>query len=279
MTLNKVEWHRNCHIAQASSRLQLICISTLLLCLPLSAAISGEGPLPDHLVVDYQLGGAYPPPAGVTVVVRDSTGDPVPGLYNICYLNGFQSQPDSKWPTDLVVRKADGSALVDAEWPDEFLLDISSPSQRKANLELLLPLIAGCAKKGFKAVEFDNLDSYTRSEGLITQENAIAFATRLVNAAKENGLAAAQKNLSELGTLGRDKIGFSFVVAEECHRWDECKAYTDVYGSQVIDIEYSDDLRGTFADVCHDKNTPRATILRDRKLLPAGRVNYVYKRC
>ena len=247
--------------------------------LPLAAAQGAAGPLPANIRADYQLGGAYPPPDGVNVVARDSTEDPVPGLFNICYVNGFQSQPGSNWPRNLVVKTADGSPLKDPNWPDEFLLDISSKKQRKANLALLLPVIAACAKKGFNAVEFDNLDSYTRSEGHLTLENAVAFATLLVKAAKASGLSAAQKNLSELGTRGRDNIGFTFAIAEECHRWDECQAYKDVYGAQVIDIEYTDDLRGSFAKVCADPATPKATILRDRLLLPAAAKGHVYQRC
>lgn len=44
---------------------------------------------------DYQLGGAYTPPTGVRTVVRDRTAAPAPGLYNICYVNAYQAQPDA----------------------------------------------------------------------------------------------------------------------------------------------------------------------------------------
>ena len=69
------------------------------------------------------------------MVTRDSTDDPVPGIFNICYVNGFQSQPGSNWPVNLVVQKAGGKPLNDPNWPDEFLLDISNDVQRKANLD------------------------------------------------------------------------------------------------------------------------------------------------
>ena len=42
---------------------------------------------------DYQLGGAYPLPAGVTVVVRDRQDAPAANAYSICYVNGFQASP------------------------------------------------------------------------------------------------------------------------------------------------------------------------------------------
>ncbi len=52
--------------------------------------------------LDYQLGEAYPPPSGVVVVSRDRNMSPAPGLYTICYVNGFQTQPDERafWETD-----------------------------------------------------------------------------------------------------------------------------------------------------------------------------------
>ena len=47
--------------------------------------------------LDYQLGGAYAPPAGVTIVSRDRKAAPGrAALYNICYVNGFQIQPDEE---------------------------------------------------------------------------------------------------------------------------------------------------------------------------------------
>ncbi|WP_250983997.1 endo alpha-1,4 polygalactosaminidase [Rhizobium sp. CG4] len=48
-------------------------------------------PIPSRAIPDYQLGGSYEPPLGVTVVARDSTAMPAEGLYNICYVNGFQT--------------------------------------------------------------------------------------------------------------------------------------------------------------------------------------------
>ncbi len=238
-----------------------------------------SGPLPADIKADYQLGGAYAPPAGVNVVVRDSTGQPAPGLFNICYINGFQSQPGNVWPKTLLLLDAKDNPIADENWPDENILDISTDAKRTAILGRLVPVIKGCAAKGFRAVEFDNLDSYTRTGGRLTVGDSVAFAKMLVFAATSAGMAAGQKNAAELSERGRSEIGFTFAVSEECHRWDECRAYTGVYGAQVIDIEYSDDLRGTFEKVCKDPQSPKATILRDRMLVPKGGAGYVYRRC
>jgi hypothetical protein len=252
-------------------------LALVLTSLPVAAE---DGPLPPGAVADYQLGGGYPPPAGVTVVVRDSTDRPEPGRFNICYVNGFQTQPGADWPVDLLLRGPDGAPLADPGWPDEHLLDVATPDARRANLALVLPAIRACAERGFDAVEFDNLDSYTRSDGQLGPGDALAFATLLVGAAKELGLPAGQKNAAELGTKGRDEAGFVFAVVEECHRWNECAAYTGVYGAdQVLGIEYADDLRGTFAEACADPDRPGSLILRDRLLAPAGTAGHVFQAC
>lgn len=246
---------------------------------PAGAATRAPRQLPPDAIADYQLGGSYPPPAKVTLVVRDSTASPASGYYNICYINGFQSQPDVAWPSDLLVAGPDGQPLADANWPDEYLLNIATDALRVRIFDRIRGVISRCAQAGFDAVEFDNLDSYTRSNGTLTLDDAIAFARRLVDAAHDEGLAAGQKNTPELSETGRKVIGFDFAVSEQCHRFSECAAYTRVYGSQVIDIEYAGNLRGTFKAVCDDPQTPRNTILRDIKLSPRGGKPYVYEHC
>jgi hypothetical protein len=243
------------------------------------AAGASDAFLPPDIKADYQLGAAYPPPSGVTIVVRDSTDMPQPNLFNICYINGFQSQPGTIWPQNLLLLDDNGNPLADPNWPDEYFFDISTDAKRKAILNRLLASIKGCAAKGFRAVDFDNLDSYTRTGGRLTVTHAVAFAKMLVAATKANGMAAGQKNAPDLARRGRDEIGFDFVVCEECHRWNECHAYTEVYANQIINIEYTDDLRGTFEQVCADPQTPKSTILRDRLFVPKGTPGYAYRRC
>ncbi len=260
--------------------MKLAALVVLTLALTACAAPQG-GPaaFPAGAVADYQLGGAYPPPAGVTVVTRDSLEAPASGLYSICYVNGFQTQPGADWPDDLVVLDAAGDRVVDPNWPDENIIDISTAEKRSQAAERLFPAIDGCGDKGFDAVEFDNLDSYTRSGGVLTLDDAVAFATLLVDRAHAEGLAAGQKNTGELGTRGRDDIGFDFAVVEECDQFEECASFTDVYGERVIDIEYTDELRRPFDEVCADAATPSSTILRDRDLTPEGSADYVYEHC
>ena len=258
---------------------------TVLVCgaLLLAGCEVGEGP-PVGVIVDYQLGGAYPPAPGVGGVARDSTESPEPGLYSICYVNGFQTQPGERaaWLRDhpeLVLRDADGSPVVDPGWPDEMLLDASSDDRRAAIAAVVGEVIEGCAAAGFDAVEVDNLDSYSRSDGRLTLDDAVDLVSRYAAVAHGAGLAIAQKNTAELGARGREEADLDFAVAEECHRWDECSAYTDVYGDEVIDIEYVDDLRGSFADVCAAVDTPASTIMRDRALVTPRESGYAFAHC
>ena len=243
------------------------------------APVDSAGVFPAGAAVDYQLGGAYEPPAGVTVVTRDSTERPVDGLYNICYVNGFQSQPGADWPSELLLVDASGDPIIDENWPDETILDISTEAKRADAARIISTSIDACAASGFDAVEFDNLDSYTRSRDLLTLDDAVAFAALLTKHAHDLGLSAGQKNTGELGARGRDEIGFDFAVVEECDQFEECGTFTEVYGDAVIDIEYTDDLRRPFDEVCADPATPASTILRDRDLTPAGSPEYVYERC
>ncbi|MFJ8959736.1 endo alpha-1,4 polygalactosaminidase [Lentzea sp. NPDC102401] len=247
------------------------------------AAAAVELP-PVNAVLDYQLGAAYTPPRGVNLVTRDSTATTAPGIYNICYVNGFQTQPGDRdvWLNQrghLILKDSSGKPIIDPNWPDEFLLDTSTSAKRTELAGIIGGTIDQCATKGFKAVEVDNLDSYLRSKGKLSVSNNLAYAKLLADRSHNRGLAIGQKNSAEQAARGRSEVGFDFAVSEECHRWEECSSYSDVYNEHVMDIEYTDDLRGTFADVCNDPDTPATTTLRDRYLVGPGQSGYAFDHC
>ncbi len=197
---------------------------------------------------DYQLGGNRSVPDNVTVVDRDRNADPLEGAYNICYVNGFQTQPDEKkfWRDHWsLVLKRDGKPVVDSAW-GEWLLDIRTDSKRQRLAGIVGRWTDGCADDGFAAVEFDNLDSFSRSHGLVSRSDAKAYAALLVARGHDAGLAVAQKNWVELGDTGTD-LGFDFAIAEECGRWRECQGYLDTYGDHVLFVEYR---RADFSWTC-----------------------------
>ena len=228
--------------------------------------------------LDYQLGGAYPPPAGGRIVARDRTAAPAVGLYNLCYVNGFQVQPDEAagWLADhaeLILRDDGGAPVIDADW-NELLIDVGTEAKRAAVAAIVGDWIAGCARDGFDAIEIDNLDSYTRSGGRLSEDDAVDAMARFAAAAHGHGLAIAQKNSAEL--VGRKAaLGTDFVVAEECNRFAECGDYTVAYGDHVLVIEYR---RTDFDAGCRDF-PGLSMVLRDRDLVPSGQAAYVYAGC
>jgi hypothetical protein len=227
---------------------------------------------------DYQLGGAYAPPTGVEIVSRDREAAPAAGAYNICYVNGFQIQPheEARWLADhpeLILRDGDGRPVIDADW-NEMLIDVTTPAKRTAVAAIVGAWIAGCASTGFDAIEIDNLDTYARSAGRITQDDAVAMMRLFSDAAHARGLAIAQKNSAEL--VGRKaEMATDFVVAEECNRYRECGVFTAAYGDLVIVIEYRE---ADFDAGCRDW-PGLSVVLRDLQLVTPSQSGYRYASC
>ena len=261
-----------------AAAISTLAVSTVAVGPPASAAPSALPPTTGGF--DYQLGGTSDA-QGLAVVVRDSTAQPLSGAYNICYLNGFQTQPGSDWADghgSALLRDKSGAPVIDPDWPDEYLLDPTTAAQRATILEVLAPELNHCADNGFDAVEIDNLDTFTRFP-VIEEAGALELARSYVALAHGRGLAIGQKNAAELAGIGRRQLGFDFAVTEECAAYDECAAYTGPYGPHVLQIEYVDNLPAPFAAVCAAPDRAPLTILRDRDLVPPGAAGHVYQQC
>ena len=256
-------------------------ISSTAMVAPDTSTISTSrwAPPPVNAGFDYQLGGGYPPPSGVTVVTRDVTDVFPAGVYGICYINAFQNQPGQRglWPAGLV------TDLEDPNFPGEYLIDISTTAKQRTAASFLTAQIDSCATKGFLAVEFDNLDSWTRLDGTPRAaqvpfgiNQAVDFAHQLVAIAHDRGLAAGQKNTPQLGAARAYEIGFDFAVSEECARFDECDLYRAVYQDRLIDIEY--DLP-SFRIACAEIGASVSVVFRDRAVSPPGTPGYEDANC
>ncbi len=242
-------------------------------------------PLPGNAPFDYQIGSDYSPPAGTQVVARDwSIGFPLPGGYSICYVNAFQTQEDdpdvdrpderSNWPADLVLTGFED----DPNWAGEYLIDLSTAAKRTAAADHLDQMIEVCAAKAFDAVEYDNLDSWTRLTGLpFGREESIAFAEIITDRAHALDMAVAQKNTSGLGAaVSLDVIGFDFAVVEECGAFDECDDVAAVFGDAIVVIEYSDQ---GFATACTTVGASVSVVRRDLFVTTPKSNTYVYDEC
>ncbi|MEU6478066.1 endo alpha-1,4 polygalactosaminidase [Streptomyces sp. NPDC047017] len=241
-----------------------------------SAAAKPVSPPPAHAGFDYQIGGAYTPPAGVKVVSRDHEASPAPGLYNICYINAFQAQPSAtgEWDADLLLRDSAGKVVYDKQW-GEAMLDVRTDAKRRRIADKVGGWIDQCATKGFQAVEPDNYDSYTRSGKLINATQAQEFIKLLSARAHNDGLAIAQKNTVDLAPARRAN-GLDFAITEECGRYDECDQYTAAFGDAVIVIEYSAE---GMKKACSAFGDELSIVRRDVDVAPAGSSGYVRKTC
>lgn len=245
---------------------------------PRSAAVAVALP-PVNAAWDYQIGRPYAPPEGVTVVSRDRTASPVSGAYALCYVNAYQTQPgEIRWwkrnHPQLLLTRRDGSHVVDGTW-GEVLLDVGSRATRQALARVVGRWIAGCARDGFDAVEPDNLDSWTRSGGLLTRDDAFAFARLIADRAHGKGLAIGQKNAA--GHVARGvAAGFDFAVAEECGRYRECGTYAAAYDDRVLVVEYRDT---DFDRACARWGDRLSIVRRDRMVTAPGSRSYVFTTC
>jgi hypothetical protein len=253
--------------AATDVRAALLGLLVALLAGPASAAATITLP-PTGTDWDYQLGGARPVPAHVGIVERDRRATPVAGKYNVCYVNGFQTQANEKkfWHRHRhwsLVLKRDGKPVVDSVW-GEWLLDIRTPAKRSDLARIMGRWTRGCAADGYDAVEYDNLDSFTRSHRLLTRADANAYAALLVTRAHDAGLAAAQKNRAQWdGT----SVGFDFAIAEQCAQYHECGGYVAHYGRHVLAVEYRDKA---FRAACRNWSDRIAVVRRDVDLTRHG---------
>lgn len=219
----------------------------------------------------------------MNLVVRTAKAFPERGLYNVCSVNGFQTQRADVdfWMSnnrDLLLWDASGAPRSDPDAPGEYILDISTSAKRGRIAEIQTRELRDCAARGFQAIELDNLDSYQKSAGAFDLGAASAFAALLTAKAHALGMPIGQKNTPELGWAGSDEIGFDFAVADDCVADQNCSAYTDVYGTRVIGLEYTD-RTADFGAMCADVRRPSSMLLRDRDLRTPGTPGYVAERC
>lgn len=270
---------------------RVLAIGATLLALAAPSPAGAYAPPPPNAGFDYQIGGDYPLPAGVSVVSRDwfsgrAAADPA---YSVCYVNAFQTQanepgtdrPDerSNWPRRLVLKRLGD----DPHWGGEYLIDIATKRKRLRAAAWVEQMIDGCADGGFEAVELDNLDSWTRFNGTPLQRkvpfdktDALAYAKLLARYSHASDLAVAQKNAAGITRSEARRAGFDFAIAEECGRWRECNRYRRVHGDEVLAIEYR---RRDFRRACESIGDRVSVVLRDRQVSTPARAGYRYDAC
>jgi hypothetical protein len=155
------------------------------------------------------------------------------GGYAICYVDAGTWEdwrPDAgSFPRAVLGRP-------DAGWPGERWLDV-------AERTVLLPIMARrarlCARAGFDAIDWDNVDGDDQATGFhITAADQLAYDRALARIAHRLHLAVALRNdFAQAGAL----VGsFDFAVDEQCVADDECQQLAPFVraGKPVFDLEY-----------------------------------------
>jgi len=154
------------------------------------------------------------------------------GGHAVCYVDAGTWEdwrPDAGRYPASVLGRSDG-------WPGERWVDIRATG-------VLLPILAGrvaaCARAGFDAVDFDNVDGYTNDTGFsLTAPEQLTFDTDLAQLAHDQGLSVGLKN--DLGQLAELRTVFDFAIDEQCAAFAECGAYASWTAAHkaVVEIEY-----------------------------------------
>jgi hypothetical protein len=159
----------------------------------------------------------------------------------VCYIDAGTWEnwrPDAReFPRSLLGRK-------DGGWPGERWLDIAR--YRGILGRIMRARTRMCARKGFDAVDFDNVDGYSNRTGFhLTFDDQLRYDVFLANTAHRLGLSVALKN--DLPQIPRLLRYFDFAVDEQCFQYAEClSSQNGGYGldefvrahKAVFEIEY-----------------------------------------
>lgn len=151
----------------------------------------------------------------------------------ICYLDvgSWESyRPDrGEFPKAVIGRRYEG-------FPNERWLDVGRFRLFRRPLE---QRIAMCARKGFDAVEPDNLAGFENATGFaITAAQQLRFNRWIAAQVHRRGMAVALKNDP---TQVRQLLGdFDFAIVEQCFQYDECGRFEPFVeaGKAVFEAEY-----------------------------------------
>ena len=155
------------------------------------------------------------------------------GRKAICYVSAGSWEnwrPDAgSFPRAVLGKRYDG-------YPDERWLDIR-------RIRLLAPVLkrrfAMCARKGFDAVEADNVAGWENDTGFpLTAADQLRFNRWIARAVHRRGMSIGLKNDGrQAARLSRT---FDFAVVEECFQYDECGQYRPFIraGKAVFSVEY-----------------------------------------
>jgi hypothetical protein len=158
------------------------------------------------------------------------------GQHVICYIDAGtweRWRPDAgRFPASVRGRRNG--------WPGERWLDV----RRLSVLEpIMTERFAMCARKGFDAVEPDNIDGFENGTGFpITARQQLTYDEWIAREVHSLGMAVLQKNDPEQAR--RLQPFFDGVLDEQCNQYSECGAFEPYLraGKPVLNAEYKRSL-------------------------------------
>jgi hypothetical protein len=174
----------------------------------------------------YDIDGFEATKADVTALHRG-------GRKAICYLDvgSWESfRPDrGEFPRSVIGKRYEG-------FPNERWLDVARYRLFRKPLE---QRIAICARKGFDAVEPDNVAGFENDTGFrITAAQQLRFNRWIAAQVHRRGMAVALKN--DPKQVPQLVGNFDFAIVEQCFQYDECGRFVPFVkaGKAVFEAEY-----------------------------------------
>jgi hypothetical protein len=227
-------------------RLAVVVLATLVVTLALTPTAAARWqPKPTTAAWQWQLQGkvdtsidaAVYEVDGFEVAARTIASLHRLGRKAICYLDvgsweSYRLDAD-RFPRVVLGRPYEG-------YPDERWLDIR-------RIDLLAPILRHrfdlCRRKGFDAVEPDNVAGYENRTGFpLGDGDQLRFNRWVAREVHRRGMAVALKNDPE--QVGQLLPSFDFAVVEECFAYDECGKFSPFVetGKRVLVAEYTEPL-------------------------------------
>jgi hypothetical protein len=198
-------------------------------------------PAPTTAAWQWELQGKFELTPGASVFEIDGFEYPAKdvkaihasGAKAICYLDvgsWEEYRPDAaKFPKSSLGARYEG-------YPEERWLDIA---HYKRFAPLIEARIAMCARKGFDAVEPDNINGWENKTGFpLTRSQQLTYNRWIARTVHKAGMAVALKNDSR---QVKQLVGaFDFAVVEECFQYEECELFSPFVkaGKAVFETEY-----------------------------------------
>ncbi len=166
------------------------------------------------------------------------------GIKVVCYLSAGTWEnwrPDAASFPARLLGKGNG-------WPGEKWLDVREIQKADSKLRAIMDRrLDMCRRKGFDAVELDNVDGYSNRTGFaLTPADQVFYDATLANDSHHRGLSVLQKNdIEQIPTL---LPYFDAALNEQCNQYQECTTAQngsfglDQYvraGKAVFQAEYS----------------------------------------